>query len=1055
MSCVRLTSGSLSCWGFGDGRFSGYTSVTQATWVSAGQSGCSVDITSAITCFGSYIPQPPPSAAHGLFVSAGDRHACSVADSGVVTCWGTNDVGQSSPPANLRISSRPSFASVSPADSMVSLRWTPVGTYSGNAVTGYTVAASPGGVVCATVVGVDSDPLACDVTGLSNGTAYSFTVIAVTNLGSTPPSAPAIATPRTVPGAPSDVSAVAMNASASVSWSAPASDGGSAVTGYTSAASPGGATCSTSVGIDLDPLSCDVTGLSNGISYSFTVVAHNAAGDSDLGGPSASVMPKTVPSAPRSVFGVPGNGQVSLSWLAPLTLNGSSLLGYRATAAPGGGTCSTLVSDVNPLSCVVSGLTNGSLYSFRVVALVDGAQSASSASSSGTPRTVPGAPSGVSGAPGSGSATVSWVAPVSNGGSPINSYVLAVSPVAGSCVVTGVSASCTGLTNGTAYSFTVIARNAAGDSVPSGASVPVVPRTVPGAPRNVTGAAEDESSIAVYWDAPVSDGGSAVTGYSVTAAPDGATCYTASSDVNPLSCVVTGLSKGSSYSFTVRASNVAGQGGASAVSSPVLVTAVPDAPSGVASGVRTYSSVGVSWNEPASFGLPVTGYKLRFSSDAGLSWPSSVDVTGRSFTLSGLPLGVARLVQVAGVNARGQGPWSDSWMLTTKGAKPVRVLVKTASGQPVSGGAITWEMVPRTVWSSIAYGLTSDGVIDFPAAPAGTVKVTLTGGQMPDGTLVTGTWTSALGFDSAVLRVPNIAPGVHRVHVTLPGGLPVSNVRVSVPGLRDSRTYQGFRFVTPAGADTGFTDASGLFSATGFTSGSVDATVTYNDGVLGQEQVVDVSSSDSYVELEYAPFVQADTSTGTAAAGSAVSVTLTAKAAGTGVLSMSGLRPLAGQPGVGVSLVLPAGAVKGTCGAKLSGTTNASGKVTLKVCATKSGLVRVRTTGAVPVGGFTILVKGRPSLPPRSLTALSKSAGSVSLSWAKPFFTGGATVTSYRAVFAATGKATVTRTLTVRTGTSLVMRVAGLAHATKYTVKLSAITKYGVSDPTVTTVPVA
>jgi len=139
----------------------------------------------------------------------------------------------------------------------------------------------------------------------------------------------------------------------------------------------------------------------------------------------------------------------------------------------------------------------------------------------------------------------------------------------------------------------------------------------------------------------------------------------------------------------------------------------------------------------------------------------------------------------------------------------------------------------------------------------------------------------------------------------------------------------------------------------------------------------------------------------------------------------------------------------------VEGTTNASGKVTLKVCATKSGLVRVRTTGAVPVGGFTMLVKGRPALPPRSLTAKSKSPGSVSLSWAKPFFTGGASVTAYRAVFTAPGKPTVTRTLTVRTGTSLVMRVAGLAHATKYMVKLTAITKYGVSDPVVATVPVA
>jgi hypothetical protein len=364
-------------------------------------------------------------------------------------------------------------------------------------------------------------------------------------------------------------------------------------------------------------------------------------------------------------------------------------------------------------------------------------------------------------------------------------------------------------------------------------------------------------------------------------------------------------------------------------------------------------------------------------------------------------------------------------------------------------------MVPRTAWSQVTYGLTADGVIDFPAAPAGTVEVTLTGGQMPDGTSVSGTWISPLGFDSAILRVPDIAPGVHRVHVTLPGGLPVASVRVAVPGLRDARTYQGFRFVTPAGSDSGFTDASGVFVATGFSSGPVNATVTYADGIIAQEQVVDASAADSYVELEYAPFVQADASSGSAVAGAAVSVTLTANAAGTGAPTLRTVQGLTGQPGVGVSLVLPAGAAKGTCGAKLSGFTNAVGKVTLKVCATKSGLVRVKTTGAVPVGGFTVLVKGRPSLPPRSLTALSKSPGSVSLSWAKPFFTGGATVTSYRATFTSAGKTTITRTLAIRSGVPLVMGVSGLAHATNYMVKLTAITKYGVSDPSVAAVPVS
>jgi Fibronectin type III domain len=91
------------------------------------------------------------------------------------------------------------------------------------------------------------------------------------------------------------------------------------------------------------------------------------------------------------------------------------------------------------------------------------------------------------------------------------------------------------------------------------------PATVPGAPRAVKATA-GKGSAAVAWSAPLSDGGSAVTSYAVTAAPGGRTC-TATAPAR--TCTVTGLTAGTSYRFTVKATNTVGTGPASASSAAV------------------------------------------------------------------------------------------------------------------------------------------------------------------------------------------------------------------------------------------------------------------------------------------------------------------------------------------------------------------------------------------------------------------------------------------------------------------------------------------------------
>ena len=220
-----------------------------------------------------------------------------------------------------------------------------------------------------------------------------------------------------------------------------------------------------------------------------------------------------------------GDGQVPLTWIAPASDGGSPITGYTVTASPGSGTCST----TGATSCTVSGLTNGTPYTFTVTATNAVGTGPESNAANATPQaaaTVPGAPTNLVATAGDTTVQLTWTAPASDGGSPITGYTVTGSP-GGTCSTTGAT-TCTvsGLTNGTLYTFHVTATNAVGTGPESNAAsaTPQAAATVPGAPTNLAATAGD-TTVQLTWTAPTDDGGSPITGYTVTGSPGG-TCST-------------------------------------------------------------------------------------------------------------------------------------------------------------------------------------------------------------------------------------------------------------------------------------------------------------------------------------------------------------------------------------------------------------------------------------------------------------------------------------------------------------------------------------------------
>jgi surface protein len=384
-------------------------------------------------------------------------------------------------------------------------------------------------------------------------------------------------------GLPTSVNGTSGDSQVSLTWNAPTSDGGSAITDYLiQYSSNSGSSWTTFADGTSTNTTATVTGLTNGSAYDFQVAAVNSAGTGSYAQTVSSVTPRTTPGAPTGVSGTNGNTQVALSWTVPVSNGGASITDYVVQYSSNIGISWTTFSDgtSTDTTATVTGLTAGTAYIFQVAAVnAAGTGSYSTSSSSVTPYTTPGAPTGISGTSGNTQVSLSWTAPSDNGGALITDYAIQYSSNGGPWIpyTDGVSDSTnavvTGLANGTEYTFQVAAINAAGTGTYSASSLGVTPVTTPGAPTSVIGTPGD-GQVSLSWTAPSSNGGSAITDYVVQYSSNNGTDWTTFSDGSSTStsATVTGLTNNTAYVFQVAVVNGAGQGSYSAQSSSVTPT---------------------------------------------------------------------------------------------------------------------------------------------------------------------------------------------------------------------------------------------------------------------------------------------------------------------------------------------------------------------------------------------------------------------------------------------------------------------------------------------------
>ncbi len=511
-----------------------------------------------------------------------------------------------------------------------------------------------------------------NVTTLSPNVNYTFTLTATNASGASSAIQLTRATRPNAPGAPT-VGTIEPNTVA-LSWSAPSGD---ALSGYS--LSTDGGTTFNNIGTPSQPYT--VGGLNPNTSYTFVVKALNTQGLESAASGSATAT--TRPNAPGTIiFSDVTTSTITLTWAAPSGGAASYQLQIDGAAA---------IPVTSPYPA--SGLSSNTLHTFSLVAFngPNGTGGASTATT-GSQITRPIAPATLAAsAPATNSVTLNWTPPT--GAGPLMEYLLSTN--SGPDVSIGLPSLPYihgGLTSNTPYTFSLKAKNAAGESL---ASNSVSTATLPDAPGNfmVTAGSINTTDLALTWTAPT--GTQPLTGYQLDRATDaGFTQNLIPIPVagTPQTVPVAGLSSNTRSYFRLRATNATG---ASAYAITNALTK-PDAPTTLTTSNVDNNSALLTWTAPGGSG-PLLGYQL--STDGGTTFGATQAISS-PYPVTGLAPNTAYTFVLRAENATGLSVASaPAAQITTLPNAPGTIIFSDVTTSTItltwaapSGGAASYQL---------------------------------------------------------------------------------------------------------------------------------------------------------------------------------------------------------------------------------------------------------------------------------------------------------------------------------------------------------------------------